>query len=329
MFSTLDIIVMKEFLKMKNSEIIDVVEGRAPFKLNMEFSKDQIEEFLKNLQDIQVITFWDEKYPEWLRNIYDPPAILYCKGNCTLLKERGLAIVGTRKATSYGKNIAQKFAHEISKYMPIISGLALGIDSQAHLGALEGKGKTIAVLGNGIDIAYPKTNEILYKRILEENGCIVSEYPPKTPPSKFRFPLRNRIIAGLSLAVLVVEAPEKSGALITANYALEYGIDVLAVPGDITRINSKGTNNLILNGARPVISLEDLLDYLGIYHKNQLKTLSDEEKVIYEAIKQGNNTVDKIVESTGIDVYKVLSILTYLSLKGYVIKSGGIYETIT
>ena len=215
--------------------------------------------------NIVEISIESEEYPQKLRKIYDPPMKLYVLGNKEILKQKGIAIVGTRNATEYGKNIALQISKELSQNgINIISGLALGIDTYAHKGNIcaQSKGKTIAVLGSGIDEIYPKENIELARKIIQTGGCIISEYPLGTKPSKLNFPKRNRIISGLSDGILVVEAGEKSGALITAEFGLEQGKEIFAVPGDITKIQSRGTNMLIKDGAKIVLSSQDILEEL-------------------------------------------------------------------
>lgn len=211
---------------------------------------------------IEEISIESKEYPEQLREIYDAPLKLYALGNKEILKQTGIAIVGSRNATEYGKKVALQFAKDLSKNgINIISGLALGIDTCAHLGTLnsDSVGKTIAVLGGGLDEIYPKQNVELAKQIIKNRGCIISEYPLETKPEKLHFPQRNRIISGLSKGVLIVEASEKSGSLITADFALEQGREVFAVPGNISSFTSVGTNNLIKQGAKLVASYEDIL----------------------------------------------------------------------
>ena len=211
---------------------------------------------------IEEINIGNKDYPEQLRNIYDPPLRLYVLGNKEILKEKGIAVVGTRNPTEYGKKVAIQFAKQLSeKGINIISGLAVGIDTCAHLGNLQvyNKAKTIAVLGNGLDEIYPKENINLAKQIIKSGGCIISEYPIGTKPEKLHFPQRNRIISGLSKGVLVIEAREKSGSLITADFALEQGKEVFAVPGDMGKLTSVGTNNLIKQGAKLVTKYEEIL----------------------------------------------------------------------
>ena len=211
---------------------------------------------------IEEISIESKDYPKQLKEIYEPPLKLYILGNKELLKDKGIAIVGARKATEYGRKVAEQISKQLSECgINVISGLALGIDTYAHLGTLQENciGKTIAVLGSGLDKIYPKENINLAKQIIKSGGCIISEYPIGTKPEKLHFPQRNRIISGLSQGVLVVEARERSGALITADFALEQGRDVFAVPGDINKENSKGTNDLIKQGARIVTSYMDII----------------------------------------------------------------------
>ena len=208
----------------------------------------------------ETITINDRCYPMQLKQIYDAPKKLYVRGNKEILGGFGIAIVGCRDNTKYGEIITKNLAYNLAKNgVIIISGLAKGIDSFAHIGAIYAKGRTIAILGNSIDSIYPKENEIIAQKIIEYGGAIISEYPIGSKIEKKNFPARNRIISGLSKGVIVVEAKEKSGSLITADFALEQGRDVYAVPGSITSSNSVGTNNLIKDGAIPVTSYEDVL----------------------------------------------------------------------
>ena len=205
----------------------------------------------------------DENYPSKLKNIYDVPSILYVLGNVEILNNIGVSIIGSRRCTRYGIEMSQKFAYLLSKHnINIISGLARGIDTNAHIGSLKAKGKTIAVLGSGLDNVYPPENKELAKKILNYGGAIISEYPLGTKPIPCNFPKRNRIISGLSNALIVVEATKKSGTSITVDYALEQGIDVYAIPGNINQITSYGTNELIKQGAKPLTNVEDILEDL-------------------------------------------------------------------
>lgn len=214
---------------------------------------------------IEEISIDSKYYPEQLKQIYDAPIKLYVLGNKEILKHKGIAIVGARNASEYGRKVTLQFSRKLSENgINIISGLALGIDTCAHLGTLQNtsKGKTIAVLGGGINKIYPKQNIELARNIIKRGGCIISEYPAESKPEKINFPQRNRIISGLSSGVLVVEASKKSGALITADFALEQGREVFAVPGNILSLTSVGTNNLIKQGAKLVSSYEEILSEL-------------------------------------------------------------------
>ena len=210
--------------------------------------------------NIDIISIQDKDYPSLLKEIYDPPICLYIRGNKKILNNKSIAIIGCRDASDYGLNVANEFAYNLSKQnINIISGLARGIDSEAHLGVVRANQKTIAVLGNGLDIIYPKENINLVQNILNSGGAIISEYPLGTKPKKENFPARNRIISGMSKGLLVVEAKEKSGTLITVDFALEQGRDVFVIPGNINSINSVGTNDLIKQGAKVVTTWEECI----------------------------------------------------------------------
>ncbi|MDH3392718.1 MAG: DNA-processing protein DprA, partial [Desulfobulbaceae bacterium] len=218
------------------------------------------------LDDGQTLLCWDDpEYPARLRTIHDPPVLLYLKGSPQVVNSAGIAVVGARAASTYGLQMAERFSKDLaSRGLTIISGLALGIDSTAHTGALAVKGTTVAVLGCGIDIVYPARNRKLFDKI-SETGAIVSEYPPGTPPDGFRFPARNRIISGLSLGVLVVEAAKRSGSLITAHLALEQGREVFAMPGRVDSGKSEGSHRLLQEGAKLVHSVTDILEELPTF----------------------------------------------------------------
>ena len=210
--------------------------------------------------NIKIVKYTDDEYPQKLNNIPNKPIVLYMKGNLENLNNESVAIVGSRMASLYGKKNAYFFSYELAKRnVNIVSGLAKGIDSYSHIGALKAKGKTIAVIGCGIDKIYPKENEKLYHEILKNDGLIISEYIVGTKPEKTNFPRRNRIISGISDAVIVVEAGAKSGSLITANYAINQGKEVWAIPGNINLANSVGTNELIKDGANVLTKLGDII----------------------------------------------------------------------
>ncbi len=250
--------------KIRLSEILDLNENCINEILNEKYRCDLkiYEEYMRN-NDIHMITIFDKKYPQKLKNIYDPPIILFAKGNLELLEKKGVAMVGCRECSIYGKNVAQKLSYELAKQnICIISGLAKGIDKYSHIGALEAQGDTIAVIGNGIDNIYPYENQYLSEQILKNNGLIITEYIIGTKPNKINFPARNRIISGLSDGVLVIEAKKKSGSLITADFGLEQGKEVFAVPGNIDNSNSIGTNDLIKQGANIVTSYKDIINLI-------------------------------------------------------------------
>lgn len=225
--------------------------------------RNNVDNALKYMKqnNINVISVFDDDYPQMLKEIYAPPICLYIKGNLQLLKMQNISLIGCRKCSQYGKKTAYYFSYNLSKAgFNIVSGLARGIDSYSHIGCLAAKGKTIAVMGSGLYNIYPKENEQLVNEIIKQNGAIITQYPLGTKPEKNNFPARNRIISGLSKAVLVIEARAKSGTLITVDFALEQGKDVFAVPGNINSANSVGTNELIKQGAIPVCNYKDILD---------------------------------------------------------------------
>ncbi len=212
-----------------------------------------------NKNQIQIITIQDKEYPKSLKQIYDCPISIYVKGNIELLNHESIAIIGSRECSNYGKDAAKYFGYHLANNNKcVVSGLAKGIDSFAHIGVLGANGNTIAVLGNGLQDIYPKENRELANMIIKKGGTIISEYPLGTPPNKMNFPARNRIVSGISNGVLVIEAKEKSGTLITVDFALEQGKEVFVVPGNINSIYSVGTNRLIKEGARLVNCYEDI-----------------------------------------------------------------------
>lgn len=214
---------------------------------------------------MQTITLQDKNYPHLLKEIYDPPEKLYFLGELKTKEKYPLAVVGTRKVSSYGKQITRSLVKTLAQAgLTIISGLALGVDGLAHQAALDVGGRTIAVLGSGLNVIYPSAHKRLFQKIVECNGVIISEYSSNARPSKWTFPARNRIVAGMSLGVLVIEAPKKSGALITARFALEQGREVFAVPGSVYNENSAGCHYLIKMGAKPVTKPEDILEAFNL-----------------------------------------------------------------
>ena len=258
----------KELLKV--SGIGEKLADSILDKSLLEKAERNIEYMIKN--KIDIISIYDKEYPQILREIYSPPISLYIKGNKDIWNSYNIAIIGSREPSEYGIKAAKYFSYNLAKNnITIVSGLARGIDSISHLGAIASNGKTIAVVGNGLDIVYPRENDILAQEIINREGCIISEYPIGTRPERMNFPARNRIVSGISNSVLVIEAKKKSGALITVDFALEQGREVFAVPGNINSENSLGTNDLIKQGAKLVNCFEDCVEKdLFLYSKNDI-----------------------------------------------------------
>ncbi len=279
---------------------------------------------------IKIVSFSDKDYPETLKNIEDAPIALYIKGRILKEDRYAVAIVGSRKYSSYGKLAAEKLSSELSSMgFTIVSGMARGIDTLAHTAAVKSGGRSIAVLGSGIDVPYPPENRGLMEK-LAASGYVISEFPAGTPPEKENFPKRNRIISGLSLGVLVVEATVDSGSLITASCALEQGKEVFAVPGNINYTNSKGTNDLIKKGAKLVQSAEDVIEELAPVLKGYIRTrekanieLSVEEKRLCDIMTAEPKHVDMLSRESKMPAQKVLGILLSLELKGIVKQAEG------
>ncbi|MFH1542887.1 MAG: DNA-processing protein DprA [bacterium] len=271
--------------------------------------------------DVQTSTLDDESYPELLKNIYDPPPVLYVKGQ--LPTQKTLAIVGTRRATRYGLEMAKKLAYELASCgITVVSGLAAGIDTEAHKGALEAKGKTIAVFGCGVDTVYPASNRSLAKEI-ESSGALVSEFPLGVGTEKGNFPRRNRIISGLSLGTIVIEGHYKSGAMITAKQALDQGREVFAVPGQAGMEQSMGPHWLIKQGAKLVESVDDVLEELNIEYRAQnaerethdFSGLSSVEQEIVKTLSREPKHIDNISLDSRLAIPQVSSLLLMLEMK--------------
>lgn len=283
-----------------------------------------------------ILTKDDREYPERLREIFQPPFVLYCAGNADVLNEPSVSLVGSRKPTPYGRAVADKLARDLaSRGLLVVSGLARGLDSVAHWGAVK-EGKTAAVLGSGLENCYPRENRKLFNKIIEK-GAVVSEYPLDAPPLGRHFPRRNRIISGLALAVVVIEATLKSGSLISAKLALDQNREVLAVPGNVTSPLSRGTNWLIKSGAKPVESWEDVVEELPHSVREQCAAKNKEsgekkrgmtvvEKQIFDELKEDVLIhIDEIAERTDCSVPEILSTLLSLEMKGLVVQRPGKY----
>jgi len=291
------------------------------------------EKYLESIKksSIKFITIFDENYPKLLKQIYDPPTVLYYKGEILPGDERAIAVVGTRKVTGYGKLVTEKFATELAGMgMTVVSGLARGVDTQAHQAAIAAGGRTIAVLGGGLNCIFPPENTRLAASITEGYGAVVSEFPPDHPSLPGNFPSRNRIISGLSLGVLVTEAAESSGSLITARTALEQGRDVFAVPGPITSEFSKGPAFLIKQGAKLVTSAEEILEELGIERvkgaelrvQSEVK-LTEVERKVLECLVNEEKHIDEICRELGLSASEVSASLVKMEITGLVKNLGG------
>lgn len=277
---------------------------------------------------VQALTWDDALYPELLREIPDAPSVLYLSGKKELLRKKCIAIVGSRAATGYGRKVAHSLAKAlVSHSMTVVSGLALGIDARAHWGALDGSGDTIGVLGCGLDVVYPRQNEKLFGKILEK-GVLVSEYPLGTRPEGFRFPARNRIIAGLSRGIVVVEAARKSGSLITAQLALDYGREVFAVPGQIDSHKSSGSHWLLQQGAKLVQGVEDILEEFPgedtahlsetLENGKEIDGLEPDSLLLLNVLEPYPQTRDQVIDSVELPAARVNELLLLLELEGLV-----------
>jgi len=283
---------------------------------------------------IKMIPFSDAAYPASLRAIADPPPLLYVKGELRDNDSRAIAIVGSRSASDYGRRIARDLARGLASFgFTVVSGMARGIDGMAHESALQAGGRTLAVLGSGVDRAYPPEHEMLYRRI-SENGAVISELPMGARPIAFNFPARNRLISGLSLGVVVVEATEKSGSLITASLAAEQGREVFAVPGEAGASRSRGSHRLIRQGAKLVETVEDIIEEIapqlsrrGDAAPASARSLPENSgpaaRQIFALLKETSLQVDQVIEQSGLPAPQVLQVLLDLELQGFVCQTPG------
>lgn len=273
------------------------------------------------------VTIFDDKYPKLLRQIYDPPVVLYYKGNLNVLNTPSISVVGSRKMTAYGKMVTKQFTKDlVNARFTIVSGLAMGIDSQAHQTAIEEKGETVAVLGGGLNNIFPAENKGLAAKIADGFGTVISEFGPQLPAKAGNFPRRNRIISALSLATLVVEAAQNSGSLITAHFALKYGRKVFAVPGPITSSLAKGPIELIKLGARPVSESYEILDELGIKkvllgEAREGELLSEDQRKVLEVLEEIRH-IDEIGRILNFPAKKISSLLIRMEISGLVHSLG-------
>ncbi|MDR1304109.1 MAG: DNA-processing protein DprA [Verrucomicrobiales bacterium] len=275
--------------------------------------------------NISVLDCADERYPRQLAEIYDPPLVLYYKGDLAAASRRGISVVGSRRTSPYGLETAKKLSYQTAYAgLPVTSGLARGIDTAAHQGALAARGRTIAVLGCSLDLMYPPENQALADALVEHGGLLVSEFPLGTPPDKRTFPMRNRIVSGLSGGVLVIEAGEHSGALITARMAVEQGRQVFAVPGRIDHLQSKGCHRLIKEGAKLVESVDDILaEFEFLLPKSAISAprrplpadLTDEERLIMETLGVEETHLDELTRKCGLPSARMSSTLLRLEMR--------------
>lgn len=299
-----------------------ILESRGQIDPESEFSK------LEKAQ-IRLVTYQDQGFPKLLQEIPNPPALLYFRGSLAPADDLAIAVVGSRKFSQYGTQVTQDLVRDLVRAnLTIVSGLALGIDALAHKTAVQFSGRTFGILACGVDSIYPASNRLLAEKILEDQGAIISELPLGTPPLKHHFPHRNRIISGLSLGTVVIEAALDSGALITATHALEQNRQVFAVPGSIYNPASAGPNSLLKLGAKPVTSAKDILEELNLSHlQEQIKTSevfgdNDEEKKILEILSRESLHFDQIAKTAGLSASVVAATLTIMEMKGKVRNLG-------
>jgi DNA processing protein len=280
-------------------------------------------------QGVKVLTWDDDAYPRRLKEIAQPPPVLFVRGSVNVEDDWAVSVVGTRRVTPYGRQVAAEIARFLAQNgVTLVSGLARGVDAIAHQAALQAGGRTFAILGSGVDVIYPPEHRKLADEIIRQ-GAVISDYPLGTQPESTNFPPRNRIIAGLSLATIVVEAGETSGALITAEFAVEQGRDVFAVPGSILTPQSEGTNKLIEQGARPLLRMTEILEALKLEQipekQSNRKTMSTspEEKKLLDHLSQEPRHIDEVCQLSGLPIQAVSATLTMMELKGLVTHVGG------
>lgn len=319
------------------NEIKDLNENELQENIIEILKKDDVSTFVeKEIETasnlgVKIIEYSSSLYPTILKGIKNPPPVLYVKGDNFCEGKKAFAIVGSRRATPYGIKVSYNLGYELGlRKVTVVSGLAYGIDSYAHKGSLDAKGITFAVLGCGVDIVYPRQNKKL-KCQIEENGAVLSEFPFSTEPLSTNFPVRNRIISAISDLVIVVEATEKSGALITADYSLDQGKEVYAVPGSIFSELSKGTNSLIKHGANLLDDISDLFSMDSIKSSeavlfSEKLNLSEIEKLILNSIDCDNSiNLNEIILKTGLKANEVMATLTSLEIKGFIEEINGFY----
>ena len=324
----MDFDTLKTSLKLSEKQIRAV--------LSLKLKTDELHEEYLSLSDrkIRFILPFEDDYPQKLLNIRDYPFGIFVKGDVPQNK-KSVAIVGSRSASEYGLGMAKFIARELAQSgVDIISGMALGVDTKAHEGAVDGAGKTYAILGTGVNVCYPESNFNLYNKLCEKDfGGVISEFPLGTNPLKLNFPIRNRIISGLADIIVVIEARLKSGSLITASHALDQGREVFALPGRITDCMSLGCNKLIADGAGIISSPSDILEALDlnvdrkiqVYNEKNLNMLAKNDKKVYSCLDLKPKYIDDIIKESALDISKVLSSLLLLELEGFIVQVSSNY----
>ena len=333
-FHTPEAIFGAGFAELSSAGEISALKAKKITEFN---AWDRIDREIEKAEhhNIRIVTLFDKEYPEPLSHLENAPPILYVKGDLIEDDRFALAIVGSRDMSAYGRKIAADLSSKLaSAGLTIVSGMARGIDTVSHSGALNAGGRSIAVLGCGLDICYPAENKKLMTTI-SGSGCVISEFPMGTPPVRENFPRRNRLISGLSLGVLVVEATARSGSLITARFALEQGKEIFAVPGNITSDTARGTNGLIKMGAKPVQGAEDIIEELSAQIKGMLKVkdfsvpkyaqleINDEEKAICNILGSDSKHIDHIVRELKMPAARLSGLLLGLEIKGIIRQTAG------
>lgn len=302
------------------------LQGLAPLP------RQAVEEVLEGCREAGVtpVGWFDARYPAPLLHLDDPPPVLFVRGALPAGDRPTVAVVGSRRASGYGRRVARSLSAEVARHgVVVVSGMALGIDGEAHAGALEGEGATVAVLGGGVERARPAAHHALYRAILAGGGAVVSEWPPGTPALPFHFPRRNRLLAALARVVVVIEAGSRSGALSTAAHARRLGREVAAVPGPIDRPGHRGANALIRDGCAPVLEPRDLLDLAGVVgplaRRPAAPQLEGDAATVWEALKGGPSSVEGVARRVGLAVPRVLRVLTLLEVEGWIRRERGLH----
>lgn len=319
---------VKELVRVEH--IDEKIARTIRLKVNQRFAETQLYQIKKHR--VHLVSYWDHDYPEILKSIYDPPVLLYIKGNLNGKDQCKIAVVGMRSPSQYGRWTAERMGEDLARNgITVVSGMARGIDTLAHYGALKVSGKTVAVLGSGVNVVYPPENRKLYEKIVEA-GAVISEFPMNAEPAGGHFPRRNRIISGLSLGTVVVEAGERSGALITAYMALDQGREVFAIPGSIRSPKSRGTHKLLKEGAKLVECVEDILTEIPGWvvdgkrsseKIDVLKILSDQEKSIWKVLGDEPTHIDQIAVHANVTTSEALAMLLSMELKNCVKQLSG------